>query len=180
VPGYVALLRAVNVGGRSLKMAELRAALEGAGYPDAATHLQSGNVLLRASGRAADLESSVESVIASTFGIDVDVMARTAAQMRRIASEHPLGGRGVDPKTLAVGFLKEKPTPAAMREHGKGGIGPDEYVVRGTELYLRFPQGQGRSKMTAPWLQRRVGVPSTVRNWGVTTRLAELATELGR
>ena len=79
----VALLRAVNVGGRKLPMAELRALCAELGWEDVATYIQSGNVVFAAGGKAAAIEAALEDAIRSVSAIDVPVIVRTAARNGR-------------------------------------------------------------------------------------------------
>jgi uncharacterized protein (DUF1697 family) len=174
---HVALLRGINVGGaRRIAMTDLRQALEGGGIPDAVTHLQTGNVVLSTDERStASVERAVEDAIRAGLGLDVDVIARSARQLAKVLDSNPLLADGADTKPLAVGFLKRKPTAEAARALADADFGDDEFVLRGTELYLRYPTGQGRSKMTGAFFERALDTPLTVRNWTVVTRLAELA-----
>ena len=172
MPVYVALLRGVNVGkSRRVAMADLRTAVEGLGYEDVTTHIQTGNVVLRTSERSADkVGRAIERAVSTDLGLDIDVVVRTA---QNVAGSNPFGAH--DPKQLHVAFLKSKPAAAAARALGDTDFGRDEFVLRGAELYLRYPDGYGRSKMTAAVFERELRVPMTVRNWNVTTKLAELA-----
>jgi uncharacterized protein (DUF1697 family) len=174
---HVALLRAINVGGaRRIAMADLREALDAAGIPNAVTHLQTGNVFLSTNERStAAVERKVEDAIRAGLSLDVDVIARSSRQIAKILDSNPLLAGGAETKPLAVGFLKRKPSAEAARALAGADFGDDEFVLRGTELYLRYPTGQGRSKMTGAFFERVLGTPLTVRNWAVVTKLAELA-----
>jgi uncharacterized protein (DUF1697 family) len=176
---YVALLRGINVGkSRRVAMADLRAALDEAGYGEVTTHLQSGNVVLSARERSADAAGrALEDVLRERMDLDIDVIVRTAAQLEQALGANPLHGRGVDTKTLHVGFLKSKPKAAAARALDGADFGRDEFALVGRELYLRYPDGQGRSKMSGAFFERALATPMTVRNWAVVTKLAELARE---
>lgn len=180
MPAYVAFLRAVNLAGnRKVPMSGLRAAVEKAGFTDVATYQQSGNVLVGSRlGTPARVGSAIEDAIRAAFELDVDVAVRNAGQLARISRAHPLAGARVDPKSLHVGFLKTKPTAAAARQLRDLDFGPDRFVLRGTELYLCYPNGVGRSKMTNAAFERVVRTPVTVRNWRVTNELAARAAAL--
>jgi uncharacterized protein (DUF1697 family) len=180
VPAYVAFLRAVNLAGkRKVAMSALRVAVEKAGFTDVATYLQSGNVLaVSRLGSPARVGSAIEDAIRAAFALDVDVAVRSAGQLARISRAHPLAGARVDPKSLHVGFLKAKPSAAAAKGLGGLDFGRDQFILRATELYLSYPDGVGRSKMTNAAFERVLGTPVTVRNWRVTTDLAERAAAL--
>jgi uncharacterized protein (DUF1697 family) len=174
---FVALLRGINVGKhRRVAMADVRAALEEAGYPDVNTHLQSGNVVLRAREPPREtVERAIEKALRTGLDLEIDVIVRTARELARITKGNPLIGPGTDPATLHVAFLKSKPSAATAGALDSAAFGRDEFVLRGAELYLRYPEGYGRSKMTAAFFERTLRTPVTVRNWRVVTKLAELA-----
>jgi uncharacterized protein (DUF1697 family) len=172
---FVALLRGVNVGSHNrIAMADVRAAVSAAGYTDVATLVQSGNVVLSASGSAASVGSAVEAALRKRMDLDIDVIVRTSGEMSKIATTHPFGAPRVEGKFLHVAFLKQKPAAAAARALAATDFGTDRFEVRGTELYLHYAQGQGRSKMTTAFFERALAVPMTVRNWNVVTKLAEM------
>ncbi len=177
MPVYVALLRAINLGAkRRVPMADLRALLSDAGYDDVSTHIQSGNALFWAPRqKGATLEAALERTLAKRFGFDVDVMVRSAADLKKVIGANPFDRRGVDGKSLHVAFLKAKPAAAAARTLDDKDFGRDEYVLRGTEIYLRYPDGLGRSKMSAALFERALATPATVRGFNVVKKLYELA-----
>ena len=179
---FVALLRGVNVGKhRRVAMSDVRAVLTDAGYADVATHLQSGNVVLGArERRSKSVQRSIEEALRTGLGLEIDVVVRTAGELAKVTSNNPLLRRGVDPATLHVAFLKSRPAAAAARSLSEADFGREEFVLRGAELYLRYPDGLGRSKMTAAFFERALRTPATVRNWKVVTKLAELASETSR
>jgi len=179
VPVFVAFLRAINLGNqRRVGMADLRAALDDAGYDRVATHLQSGNVVLaHRSRKPAAVATSVEKILRADFGLEVDVMVRTAAELTKITRANPWLRSCAGPVTVQIAFLKSKPSVAAVRAVGADDFGPDEFVVRGTEIYLRYASGvtQG-SKMSSGYFERALSVRATARTWNVVTKLEELAT----
>src|SRR5690349_10681340 len=92
----VALLRAVNVGGRKLPMAELRALCEEIGWEDVATYIQSGNVVFATAGQAEAIEQRLEEAIAKRFGLDVPVIVRSAAEWAKLAAGNPFADESPD------------------------------------------------------------------------------------
>jgi uncharacterized protein (DUF1697 family) len=174
---FVAFLRAINLGKvRRVPMADLRATLTEAGYSDVTTHLQSGNVVFASRARKPSaVADAVEALVQRDFGIDVDVMVRTGAELAKIADTNPLLRRRGGAANLYVAFLKSRPTAAATRALGGYDFGREEFALRGTELYLRYPDGVANSKMSTPLFERTLGTPGTVRTWKVVTRLVELS-----
>src|SRR5512139_2503131 len=113
MPHYVALLRGINVGGRTVKMDRLRAVLSKLGFSDVETLIASGNVLFRAAARSdAGLERKIEATLQETFGFAVTTMVRSAAEMQEIAAREPFGVTG-DAK-VHIGFLKTPPSREAL------------------------------------------------------------------
>jgi uncharacterized protein (DUF1697 family) len=174
---YVAFLRAVNLGRvNRVPMGDLRDALADVGFTDVATHLQSGNVILGSTKRSPTaVATAVERLVSAEFGVDIDVVARTAGVLAKIAAKNPLAPRPKDSAGLHVAFLKARPGAAARRAFSERTFGDDEFVIRDTEVYLRYPHGVAASKMNPALIESGLGTPATVRTWKVVTRLDELA-----
>jgi uncharacterized protein (DUF1697 family) len=172
----VVLLRGINVGRhRRVTMADLRASLAAAGYPDVETYVQSGNLLVNTRVAAARLTSDVERTLRSDLGLDIDVVVRTGAQLRTVLARRPFRSERLPTSALHFGFAKRKPSTAAIRALAALDFGRDRATVVGSDVYLCYPNGQGRSKMSGAALEKALGVPITVRNWNVTTALAQKA-----
>ncbi len=173
---HVALLRAINVGGRnSLPMKDLVKLCEGAGCRDVATYIQSGNVAFGASATLAKkLSVALEAAIRAHAGLGVPVILREAAALRAIATANPFLKAGADPGELHVGFLADVPTTAQIAALDPKRSPPDEFVVRGGEVYFRFPKGVGKTKLTIPYLDAKLGTTITLRNWRTLHALIEL------
>jgi uncharacterized protein (DUF1697 family) len=178
---FVALLRAINLGRvNRVPMGDLGVALAEAGFTDVATHLQSGNVVLGSTKRSpAAVATSVEQLVSTEFGVDIEVMVRTAGALAKIATKHPLAPRRADSGGLHVAFLKARPGAAAKRAFSGRTFGDDEFLIRDTEVYLRYPHGVAASKMNTALFEGGLGTPATVRTWKVVTRLDELAAAAG-
>jgi uncharacterized protein (DUF1697 family) len=175
VATLVALLRGVNVGGKAkVPMPELRSQLSDLGFEDVVTYVQSGNVVFRTGGGAKQVAGQVERTIADAFGLDVTVIVRTPAQLRTIAKSNPFLAEETDPQKLHVVFLSDRPSAAAAAALDPDRSPPDRFHLRGRELYLHLPNGSGRSKLTNDYLERRLGVRATARNWRTLLKLIEL------
>jgi uncharacterized protein (DUF1697 family) len=175
---FVAFLRAINLGRvNRVPMGDLRVALTDAGFTDVATHLQSGNVVLGSTKRSPSaVATAVQQLVSAEFAVDIDVMVRTAGDLAKIAAKHPLAPRHADAGALHVAFLKARPGTAARRAFSGRTFGDDEFVIRDTEVYLRYPHGVAASKMNTALFEGGLGTPATVRTWKVVTRLDEIAT----
>lgn len=172
----VALLRAVNVGGRNrLPMAELRAELSGLGLESVATVLQSGNAVFAGDRPRDEIASAIEGRIREAFGLSVAVLLRTADELGEIARANPFLAAEPDEALLHVAFLDRVPDAAASARLDPGRSPPDAFALRGSEVYLHYPHGSGRSRLNVDYLERTLGVRATARNWRTVTRLVEAA-----
>ena len=174
---YVAFLRAVNVGGKNkVPMAGLRDALTAAGLDEVATVLQSGNVVFDSGASASAAAKLVAGTIEETFGLQIGVVIRSAAELTAVATTNPFldAEPNRDPKWLHVAFLSARPTAAAVQKLDPDRSPPDAFAVHGREVYLSYPEGSGRSRLTLDYLEKALGVPGTARNWRTVQRLATL------
>jgi uncharacterized protein (DUF1697 family) len=177
VPRYVALLRSVNVAGHGrIAMDELRASFDALGYTDVATYIQTGNVLFTTGSKSqAGISSAIEQRLDEDFGDSPAVLLRSVADFRRVGSSSPYAKAGADPGRHHVTFLATSPSKAALDALLLPPSGRDELVVDGKEVYVHTPDGYANTKYTGTFLERRLGVVSTTRNWNTVTKLGELA-----
>ncbi|HEV8579867.1 MAG TPA: DUF1697 domain-containing protein [Thermoanaerobaculia bacterium] len=175
---HIALLRAVNLGSHNkVGMADLRKLLSDLGFEDAQSLLQSGNLVFGSEGRkGAQLEELLETEAKKRLGLDTDFMVRTASEWRAIIDGNPFPEEAErDPGHLVVMALKEQAGPkdvAALQEAIKG-----REVVRGKgrHVYIIYPDGIGRSKLTNALIEKKLGTRGTGRNWNTVLKLAGLA-----
>ena len=184
MPGHVALLRGVNVGGVKLAMSDLRAVLSSLGYAEVSTYIQSGNALFSADAAdPAALAADIEAALDKQLGMRPRVLVLTRDELAQVIRDNPYPD---EPNLKAVHavFLAEEPGPeqvaavaeAEQKAGGKGGRDTARYV--GRVLYLHTPDGFGRSEL-AIQLARRAGPMSakgagTARNWATVTKLLGL------
>jgi uncharacterized protein (DUF1697 family) len=178
---HVALLRGINVGGAArLPMKSLVSLVVDAGCRDVGTYIQSGNVVFRASAiLARRVPKLVSDAIAAHFGFRVTIMVRTAAELSAVTRINPFLRAGEDPKSLHVGFLEAAPTRSRVDALDPKRSPPDEFSVRGREIYLLMPNGVGKSKLTTAYLESKLGTPCTVRNWRTVLALVDMCSALG-
>ena len=177
MPRYVALLRSVNVAGHGrVAMDELRASFEALGFDGVTTYIQTGNVLFSATSKSeAKLAATIEQRLAEDFGDSPAVLLRTVPELLRIGAASPFAKAGAPPNRHHVTFLATAPTKAALAALVLPASGRDELVVDGREVYVYTPDGYAETKFTGTFLERRLGVVSTTRNWNTVTKLSELA-----
>jgi uncharacterized protein (DUF1697 family) len=175
---YVALLRSVNVAGHGrIAMDELRAAFDALGYADVTTYIQTGNVLFSTASKSeARVATAIEERLAEDFGDSPAVLIRSVADMRRVGTSSPYAKAGADPARHHVTFLATQPSKAALDGLQLPPSGRDALVVDGKEIYVHTPDGYANTKYTGTFLERRLGVVSTTRNWNTVTKLNELTT----
>lgn len=162
---YVALLRGVNVGGKTLAMTELRRVFVDLGHKEVRTYIQSGNVVFDAAGSAARVVAELERRIAGELALDTTILLRSAKDLARVVEKNPFLRRGADPGALHVTFLAAAP-----------GAEPDELQLVDREIYIHCPNGYGRTKLNNSFIERRVGVAATTRNWRTVEKLLAMAT----
>ena len=175
MPSYVALLRGVNVGGRNqVKMTALRDLFVDLGHTDAATFIQSGNVVFKSPDRSTSgLASAIEARIARDLGLAVRVLLRTKAELGKVIAGNPFPK--ADLTKVHVTFLAGKPEAALVRAVADHESPPDEFRVIGREVYVHCPAGYGKTKLNNAFWDRRLKTVSTARNWNSVTKLFELA-----
>jgi len=156
-------------------MARLREALEEAGFSDVQTHLQSGNVVLSSKTKPEQTARKCERLIEDEFGLEIDVVVRTPAELARVVERNPLSKVVKDPKRYQVSFLAGPLPAAAKRKLEEALQEPEELVFSGREIYAWHPNGVARSKLWAALAGRGLGVTATARNWTTVTKLLELA-----
>ena len=160
-------------------MSDLRDTAASLGWGDVRTYIQSGNVVFDPgpveSSTAAEgrLARQLSSALSNRQHIDVPVIVRSSAAMSRIAQAHPDAGSDIPPKYLHVHLLDREPTSCDGVEHGA--FAPDAWVLDGREVYVTYPNGSGRSKLTIHVFERAWGVAATGRNLTTIRRLADLA-----
>jgi uncharacterized protein (DUF1697 family) len=174
---WVALLRGVNVGGTKVAMADLRRLVADLGHDDVKTYLQSGNVVFGSTVRDAEaLARGIERAIADELGLTVPVLVRSGRELAAVAGGNPYADWEDDPTRLLVAFLATAPEKSAVAALTVPGGENVAFTVTGREVYLHYPDdGYGRSKFTNNYLEKKLGVVATTRNWRSVRALAEQA-----
>ena len=169
---HVALLRGINLGSkRRVAMADLRTWLTDLGYTDVRTLLQSGNAVFRSDRRPATVRRELESALAEGAGFTVDVVLRTAAELRAVVNADPLGDVVTDPSRYLVSFLD---VPGTWPEIDAAAYEPERVHLAEREAYFWLPDGQIKSKIFGAFPTRK-GEVATVRNWNTVTKLLAMA-----
>lgn len=169
--GFVALLRAINVGGTGiLSMKALQALCEGLGFHEVRTYIQSGNVVFSSSLAEAKVKAKLEQALAKKLGKPVGVLLRSGAELDALLKKNPF--KDAPPNRVLVLFLDQAPSKAALA--GLVIPGPEVVKPHGREVFIHYPEGQGRSKLKLPFAK-----DGTARNLNTIAKLAQMARELG-
>ncbi len=181
MPIFVALLRAVNVSGKTVRMADLQRMLIEHGWPGAQTLLQTGNIVFHDDRSASgDLERRLATEIGRRLGVSTEVFVRSATEWSGIVSANPYPSEAKsDPSHLVLALLKAPPAASNWETLRKAIRGPERFVGGGRHAYIVYPDGIGRSKLTPSLLERSLGTSGTSRNWNTVLRLEKMSIELG-
>jgi uncharacterized protein (DUF1697 family) len=177
----IAMLRGVNLGSHNrIKMDALRALCTSLKLRDPQTYVQSGNVVFRTGEQdLARLAKKIENGIGRDFGFRTDVILRSSSEMRGVIARNPFAKRsGIEPSKLLVMFLAGDPGPEAKAKVLSIKADPEELRMDGRELYIYFPGGIGRSKLSTVSMERALKTPGTARNWNSVTKLHAMAEQL--
>jgi uncharacterized protein (DUF1697 family) len=172
---YIAFLRALNVGGRFAKMADLRAGLAPKGFDEVETYIQSGNLRVMSSMRSvSEAEAVLETALEELCGFSVRTIVRTPEQLGELASygtglAAPLGG---EPRRY-VTFLKDEPDDEFTTMMNGWDVAGERAHVNGREVYLWLAHPSHQAKLSNARIERG-GVVATTRDWKVVTALGEM------
>jgi uncharacterized protein (DUF1697 family) len=173
----IALLRAVNVAGHGgVAMASLRAFFNDLGFAGARTLLQSGNVVFDGDSAGAALELRLESEAAKRLGLRTIFFVRSAAEWEGLIAVNPFPDEAErDPSHLIVMCLKATPTKAAVAALQAAIKGPELVRAGRRHVYITYPAGIGKSRLTAAVIEKALGSAGTARNWNTVKKLVDLA-----
>ncbi|MFF2848324.1 DUF1697 domain-containing protein [Streptomyces sp. NPDC058001] len=189
---YAALLRGINVGGKRVPMADLRAILESLGHGDVRTYLQSGNAVFtsdergerdgpdeRAESDERDerrIADGIAEALAKHFGFPVDVLVRGHAYLKAVADACPFPAAELEGKQLHVTYLSEPVDADRFAHLDQDAFLPEAFRLGDRALYLYAPDGLGRSKLAEALAKPRLyrGIVATSRNWNTVAKLVEM------
>ena len=178
---HIALLRAINVGGRSIAMPALCELFAKLGFPGARSLLQSGNVVFQSAARSGgELERLLEAGTRERFGLEVDYVVRSAKEWEAVVAANPFPADAKrDPGHLLVVCMKHAPKASDVSSLQVAIRGREVVRARGQQLYCVYPDGVGRSKLTLSLIEKSLGTRGTGRNWNTVLKLAEMSRSAG-
>jgi uncharacterized protein (DUF1697 family) len=169
VTSYVALLRGINLmGGTVLRMTDLKALAEALGFKSVRTFIASGNLLFTSSKSEAPVKKAIEGAVKSHMSRDVGVMVRTGDEIADVAAANPFAD---EPGNRVVAIFLDEAPPADALDSARN-VADERMALGKREIYVHYPSGQGRSKLTIP-----AAAKGTARNMNTVAKLAELARE---
>jgi uncharacterized protein (DUF1697 family) len=178
---YISILRGINVSGQKLiKMDALKKSYENMGIQNVTTYVQSGNVIFTCNHfEIGELEQNISRQIDKDFGFEVPVIVLTIDKLKQVIDKNPfLKDPNIDLAFLHVTFLSSKPVQfdhKTIEDKKKSG---EEIVFSDTAVYLYCPNGYGRTKLNNNFLEAKLKVGATTRNWKTTNELFKIAERL--
>lgn len=174
---FVSLFRGINVGGhQKVRMDDLKALHASLGLRDVVTYIQSGNVVFTGDEEdTAQLQRRIEDSFAQKFGFSAKVIVRTVAELQDMIAHNPFRDQPLkEPKWVVVLFLTNRPESIALEDLQKTYTGPEELYLIGQELFVYYPDGIGRSKLTLPLIEKKLKASGTGRNWNTILQLQKM------
>jgi uncharacterized protein (DUF1697 family) len=181
MPVIVAMLRGVNLGAHNrIKMDALRDLCGSLDLLDVQTYVQSGNIVFRTKERnLSALAKKIRSGIEKKFGFNPEIILRSTSDLRNVIAKNPFAEmKDIEPGKLLVDFLSSEPSTDACKSVRAIKTDPEKLHIDGREMYIYFPNGAGRSKLSWPALEKILKTPGTARNWNSVTKLLAMAEEL--
>lgn len=172
---HIALIRGINVGGHlPVSMSDLRDLLEQLGFESARSLLQSGNLIFRcATQKDAGLEGLLEAEAEKRLGLRADFLIRSAREWKEVVAHNPFRKEAErDPSHLVVMFLKRPAEAKIVKAVQVSITGPEILRADGRQVYIVYPAGIGKSRLTNVLLEKRLGIRGTARNWNTVLKLA--------
>ncbi len=175
---YIALLRGINVSGTNqLKMDDLRETFKSLGFKNTTTYIQSGNVVFKAFETATGIMAkNIALKLTADFGFEVPVIVLSADEMKMIADGNPFFNIR-ESGFLHITFLSGVPSDFNLKAIEAKKQGDEEICINGKAIYLYCPHGYGKTKLTNSFLESKLKISATTRNWKTVNELLRIARE---
>lgn len=172
---YIALLRGINVGGNTMiKMTELKSSFEKLGLENVVTYINSGNIAFDSRESESKLLSQIEKTIEKDFGINIQVMVREQSMIAELIANNPFSGEFESHKEMHVLFMKDEMPKDKQKLLLEQNRSTEKFEVRGREIYALLKLGVADSLLGKGFIEKKLKVPITARNWRTVQKLAEL------
>ena len=171
---FISLLRGINVSGHNMiKMPALKELYEQLGFSNIKTYLQSGNVVFNAKAKNnKQLEEQISSAIKDSFNLNVSVIVLTSKELETIIEQNPFTE---DKSNLYLTYLASTPAPFDPKIISEKTLPGEQFVYTPKVIYTYFAQGYGKTKIHTNFLESKLKVIATTRNWKTTNELLKMA-----
>ena len=174
---YLALLRGINVSGHNMiKMDALKKMLENMGFQNVETYIQSGNIFFDSEEEnAASVGFKIKQEISKVFGYDVPVIMVSKTDLELCFKNSPfLKEKECDTKKLYVTFISKELSPLAINDLKISNFKPDEVAIDSSRIYIKYAIGAGKTNLDQKYIEKKLNVVATIRNWNTVTKLLEM------
>ena len=173
---FVALLRGINVSGqKKIQMSELKTLCEKLGFQNVETYIQSGNVIFSSKEKSiSKLANKISLAIKNKFNFDVQVIILTPQEIQQALQNNPFIKKKKEIDRMYVSFLSAVPSIENVNKFNEISFQPEEYSIKEKIIYLFFPNGAGKAKLNNNFIENKLKVISTTRNWKTVTTVSKL------
>ncbi len=178
---FISILRGINVSGqKKILMADLKALYKSLHFKEIATYIQSGNVVFKNATKLADIQlaQKIEKAIVAKYNFEVPVIVRSIEEWKKAIAQNPFAKeKNIDLKKLHITFLSEVPASENVETIKSTDYSPDQFVIKGKEIYLHIPVSYGETKLSNNFFEKKLKVKATTRNWNTVNKLFEMASQ---
>ena len=177
---HLALLRGINVSGHNMiKMEALKTTLEAIGFQNVQTYIQSGNVFVDTEEEnATAVGFKIKQEIFKVFGHEVPVVVIGSADLEACFMNNPfLKEKDVDIKKLYVAFISATLQSTSMNDLKISQFKPDEASIDASRIYIKYAVGAGKTRFDQKYIEKKLNVNATIRNWNTVTQLLKMYEE---
>lgn len=174
----IAILRGINVtGNRIIRMEDLKTVCRKLGMDGVQTYIQSGNVIFNSEESNEVLENTLETAIRERFGMEVPVILRNTEELQASILRNPFFNDQTDVNKLHLTFLKDLPLDSNLKLLQANSYEPDAFVVVDKDIFIYCENKYHQSKLTNNFLEKKLKVTATTRNWKTILKLNELCND---
>lgn len=176
---HLALLRGINVSGHNMiKMDALKSALENIGFQNVVTYIQSGNVFVDSEEEnGPSVGFTIKQEIFKIFGHDVPTIVIGKEDLEACFKNNPYLKNAEDIKKLYVAFISKELNSSALNELKISQFKPDEASVDGSRIFIKYDVGAGKTRLDQKYIEKKLNVTATIRNWNTVTNLLSMYEE---
>ncbi|MFH6936089.1 DUF1697 domain-containing protein [Flavobacterium sp. FlaQc-30] len=176
---HLALLRGINVSGHNMmKMDALKTMLENIGFQNIRTYLQTGNVFVDSEEDASKVGFMIKQEIFKVFGHEVPTIVITKEDLELCFKNNPfLKEKDIDTKKLYVAFVSTQLKKENINDLKISQFKPDEASIDGNRIFIKYAVGAGKTRFDQKYIEKKLNVTSTIRNWNTVTNLLAMYSE---